>query len=117
MAVHAVLMMVSFAALLPAGLLSARHKWLFVDAGLGGGLSPWWAVTHMALLVLGAATGLAGMLVALVAFGNSGRGFVMSTHQALGLVTIGDARQQRSLLQQQPLLTNMFPACCPGPAP
>lgn len=31
MAVHGALMMVSFAVLLPAALLTARHKWLFID--------------------------------------------------------------------------------------
>jgi hypothetical protein len=31
MAVHGALMMISFAVLLPAALLVARHKWLFID--------------------------------------------------------------------------------------
>jgi hypothetical protein len=31
MAVHGALMMISFAVLLPAALLTARHKWLFID--------------------------------------------------------------------------------------
>jgi hypothetical protein len=31
MAVHGALMIISFAVLLPAALLAARHKWLFID--------------------------------------------------------------------------------------
>ncbi|WIA22399.1 hypothetical protein OEZ85_004705 [Tetradesmus obliquus] len=89
MAVHGALMMVSFAVLLPAALLTARHKWLFIDEEHGGSPSPWWALTHMVLLILGASTGLAGMIVALVVFGNSETGILMSTHQVLGLISIG----------------------------
>ncbi|KAF6259656.1 hypothetical protein COO60DRAFT_989089 [Scenedesmus sp. NREL 46B-D3] len=88
MAVHGALMMVSFAVLLPAALLTARHKWLFIDQEHGGGPSPWWALAHMVLLILGASTGLAGMIVALVVFGNSETGILMSTHQVLGLISI-----------------------------
>jgi hypothetical protein len=44
----------------------------------------------MVLLILGASTGLAGMIVALVVFGNSETGILMSTHQVLGLISIGE---------------------------
>jgi hypothetical protein len=44
----------------------------------------------MVLLILGASTGLAGMIVALVVFGNSETGILMSTHQVLGLIAIGE---------------------------
>jgi hypothetical protein len=56
----------------------------------GGGPSPLWGLAYMLLLILGASTGLAGMIVALVVFGNSETGILMSTHQVLGLISIGE---------------------------
>jgi hypothetical protein len=59
----------------------------------GGSPSPLWALAHMVLLMLCASTGLAGMIVALVVFGNSETGVLMSTHQVLGLISIGECPQ------------------------
>lgn len=35
-------------------LLMAHHKWLTIEMDQGGSPSPWWALTHMVLLILGA---------------------------------------------------------------
>jgi hypothetical protein len=55
------------------------------------GLSPLWALCHFGVLLLSAMVGLAGMIVVLVRFGNSVTGLVTSTHQVLGLLSIGEA--------------------------
>lgn len=55
------------------------------------GLSPLWALSHFGLLALCAMVGLAGMIVALVRFGNTICGLVMSTHQVLGLMSVGES--------------------------
>lgn len=53
------------------------------------GLSPWWGLSHFVLLLLCGLVGLTGMVVALVRFGNTITGLVMSTHQVLGLLSVG----------------------------
>lgn len=58
-----------------------------------GDLSPLWGLVHMVLLVAAAGAGLAGMILVLVAFGNSGSSMLLSTHQVLGLISIGEYRQ------------------------
>lgn len=60
------------------------------------GLSPLWALSHFGLLALCAMVGLAGMIVALVRFGNTICGLVMSTHQVLGLMSVGESSSGRS---------------------
>ena len=54
------------------------------------GLSPLWALSHFGVLLLCAMVALAGMIVALVRFGNTITGLVMSTHQVLGLLSVGE---------------------------
>jgi hypothetical protein len=56
------------------------------------GLSPLWALSHFGVLLLCAMVALAGMIVALVRFGNTITGLVMSTHQVLGLLSVGEAQ-------------------------
>lgn len=54
------------------------------------GLNPLWALLHFVTLVLSALVGVTGMIVALVRFGNTITGLVMSTHQVLGLLSVGE---------------------------
>ena len=55
------------------------------------GLSPLWALSHFSVLLLCALVALAGMIVSLVRFGNTVTGLVMSTHQVLGLLSVGES--------------------------
>lgn len=57
------------------------------------GLSPLWALSHFSVLLLCALVALAGMIVSLVRFGNTVTGLVMSTHQVLGLLSVGERPQ------------------------
>jgi hypothetical protein len=54
------------------------------------GLHPLWALAHIGVLVLCATVGLSGMVVALVRFGNTITGLLMSTHQVLGIISVGE---------------------------
>jgi hypothetical protein len=70
---------------------NARQSVTVACAAALQGLSPLWALSHFCVLLLCAMVGLAGMIVALVRFGNTITGLVMSTHQVLGLLSVGES--------------------------
>ncbi|KAF8057642.1 ptpA [Scenedesmus sp. PABB004] len=103
--VHAALMVVCFALALPAGVLAARHAWLFVDVDGGGGVSPAWRVAQALLLAAGAGAGLSGLIVAVIAFGGGGSGGALPrAHQVLGIICVGMSLALAAQAVLQPLV-------------
>ncbi len=74
---HGVLMMLAWLVLLPAGVLAARHKWMFPApaTSLTGSSPPaMWFQVHRALQLAGIALFTAGLILPFTAFGSHGGG-------------------------------------------
>ncbi len=74
---HGVLMMLAWLVLLPAGVLAARHKWIFPAPATSSPRSShpaMWFQFHRALQLTGIALFTAGFILPFAAFGNHGGG-------------------------------------------
>jgi len=79
-------MLIAFALLMPAGVLLARHKWLFGDESAGK-IKPAWFKLHIYVQSLAVLTAVAGTILIFVQFGK-GREKVAklyTPHLGLGL--------------------------------
>lgn len=83
---HGAMMLIAFALLMPAGVLLARHKWLFGDESAGK-IKPAWFKLHIYVQSLAVLTAVAGTILIFVQFGK-GREKVAklyTPHLGLGL--------------------------------
>jgi membrane protease YdiL (CAAX protease family) len=83
---HGTLMIAAFALFLPLGALLARHKWAF--GRKQGGISKLWFMSHVGSQALGAAAALAGLIIALVTFGDDGSEELWHPHKVIGIVAV-----------------------------
>ncbi|KAF6251606.1 hypothetical protein COO60DRAFT_604265 [Scenedesmus sp. NREL 46B-D3] len=110
---HALLMLLSFGVMLPLGVLTARHKWMFGSNERTGKVSPAWFYVHIALQLGGVVLGLGGFVIALLAFGwkHVPGQALYQPHKWIGIAVLAMALLQVFIAPCRPSTTSKARGC------